>query len=294
MNGAAAWQQFLGRPREQQQTILGPQIQLLRDVLDEKPLMAEPLPVTCSVCKAPLFCTCRSMSEEARAEVRASEEARAEVRAAIRIKQRSRSPPPPPPGMVYIQQLRGTTSQELRKQPVQCQKSPTVTLCHQSGAAAAAAPAAAAATQTQRPPGPFGQTDWESVSALLDGKTKSLERCQPMIENALADLRLSVWLPRDKNIARHVEHVVRALPPAMRFKIGVTVDPDWRYYQADYAYCKQKSMLRDGVRYEGMIVVPRAGSTHAVISPTIKKIRKKYGMLKNRSTSRRRQFANFF
>ena len=41
----------------------------------------------------------------------------------------------------------------------------------------------------------------------------------------------------------------------MKFKIGITVDPEWRYYEAPYAYCRPCSQNRDGVRYEGMIIV---------------------------------------
>jgi hypothetical protein len=116
------------------------------------------------------------------------------------------------------------------------------------------APPAAAASSSCALVG-LGQNDWEAVRARLEDKVLRLERCKPMFMKALGDLRISVWLPRDTHIVRHVKHVVGSLLPGMRFKIGVTVDPDWRYYLADYAYCKPKSMERDDIRYEGMIIV---------------------------------------
>ncbi len=102
---------------------------------------------------------------------------------------------------------------------------------------------------------PVGQRTWEAVRALLPEKVLRLERCKPMFEDLLADLRISVWLPKDTHIVQHVKQVANSLLPGMRFKIGVTVDPNWRYYEAGYAYCKNTSHERDGVRYEGMIVV---------------------------------------
>ena len=49
--------------------------------------------------------------------------------------------------------------------------------------------------------------------------------------------------------------MVASLPLNLKFKIGITVDPDYRYYRASYAYNKLSAQERDGVRYSGMIIV---------------------------------------
>ena len=100
-----------------------------------------------------------------------------------------------------------------------------------------------------------GQPDWEAVEALLEDDVLLLERCKPMFIEALADINISVWLPKDKDYARHMEQVVASLPLNLKFKIGITVDPDYRYYRASYAYNKLSAQERDGVRYSGMIIV---------------------------------------
>ena len=100
-----------------------------------------------------------------------------------------------------------------------------------------------------------GQPDWEAVEALLEDDVLLLERCKPMFIEALADINTSVWLPKDKYFARHMEQVVASLPFNLKFKIGITVDPDYRYYRASYAYNKLSAQERDGVRYSGMIIV---------------------------------------
>jgi hypothetical protein len=100
-----------------------------------------------------------------------------------------------------------------------------------------------------------GQPDWEAVEALLEDDVLLLERCKPMFIEALADINTSVWLPKDKDYVRHMEQVVASIPLNLKFKIGITVDPDYRYYRASYAYNKLSAQERDGVCYSGMIIV---------------------------------------
>lgn len=77
-----------------------------------------------------------------------------------------------------------------------------------------------------------------------------------MFVDVLADLhRISVWLPRDTHCVRHVKSVIASLSREMMFKIGITVNPMFRYYEAWYAYSKAHAQQRDGVIYEGMILV---------------------------------------
>jgi len=99
------------------------------------------------------------------------------------------------------------------------------------------------------------QKELIEVMAVLPTKTTRMERCRPMLQNALEDLRISVWLSKDADIVRHVHKVVCSLPTQMKFKIGITEDPEWRYYEAPYAYTLAKYKERDGVQYEGMILV---------------------------------------
>ena len=82
-----------------------------------------------------------------------------------------------------------------------------------------------------------------------------MDRCRPVLQNAIEDLRISVWLSKDTDIVRHVHKVVRSLPTQKKFKIGITEDPEWRYWRAPYAYTLPKSKEGDGVQYEGMILV---------------------------------------
>ncbi len=48
--------------------------------------------------------------------------------------------------------------------------------------------------------------------------------------------------------------MVGSLPKDLHFKIGITVDPDRRFYSAPYAYLNPRTQERDGVSYVGMII----------------------------------------
>jgi len=153
----------------------------------------------------------------------------------------SRSPPPAFPAIAEIRALR--ESQDKKDGGV--------------GPRAARPPYSRAA----RPPPAVAcwltwcQTDWEAVKALLEDDVLLLERCEPMFIEALADINTSVWLPKDKDYTRHIQRVVASIPKEYKFKIGITVDPDNRYYGAHYAYSKHRAQERDGVLYSGMIIV---------------------------------------
>ena len=99
-----------------------------------------------------------------------------------------------------------------------------------------------------------GQKDWESVAVLLDAKVLRLERTQPVFEEILSDARLSVWLAVGTDYIQHCKNVIFSLPPQKRIKIGITFCPNFRYYEAHYAYSKLWQQRQDGVRYEGMVI----------------------------------------
>jgi hypothetical protein len=100
-----------------------------------------------------------------------------------------------------------------------------------------------------------GQKDWAAVKKLLQPKTLRLERTEPMFKELLSDARIRVWLPRTKHYVQHCQCVVASIPNGHRFKIGITVCPNTRYYEAHYGYAKPRTQQRDLVRYSSMVVM---------------------------------------
>jgi hypothetical protein len=76
-----------------------------------------------------------------------------------------------------------------------------------------------------------------------------------MFRELVDDLRISVNLPNNNHYIQHAKGVIAALNPMHRFKIGITNDPDERFYSKHYAYTKPHTQERDGVMYSGMIVI---------------------------------------
>jgi hypothetical protein len=100
-----------------------------------------------------------------------------------------------------------------------------------------------------------GQNSWAMVKSVLTDKVLRLERTETMFKNLLDDLRISINLPNSTHYIQHAKGVIAAIHPAHRFKIGITNDPDTRYYHAHYAYRRSHVQERDGVRYSGMVVI---------------------------------------
>ena len=108
---------------------------------------------------------------------------------------------------------------------------------------------------------PEGQTTLDAVEATMTEIVKDMERTRPMCLQILEDPSLRIWLPAQKQetfIFQHIVSVVRALlswRPCIKFKVGLTIDPAFRFGTPTYAYSNAKTHLRDGVIYEGMHVV---------------------------------------
>ena len=108
---------------------------------------------------------------------------------------------------------------------------------------------------------PEGQTTLDAVEAAMPEIVKDMERTRPMCVQILEDPSLRIWLPAQKQetfIFQHIVSVVRALlswRPCIKFKVGLTIDPAFRFGTPTYAYSNAKTHLRDGVIYEGMHVV---------------------------------------
>jgi hypothetical protein len=243
----------LALPEEEREAC--PRTQLFKDVLYGKDISRQLRCLTpvCSECKGIVYCKCEAVAPASTTNPWNPW--------AHGPTSKNKSPPPPPPGMVAVQQLRLTSSQYQDDAPVVVKKA-RLDL-------AVASPAGGSSSRDG--PAPLmrwphrwpmeqhgfsgGQTDWKAVRALLDNKVLRLERCMPMFVNALEDPHISVWLPRDTHVVRHIKEVIASLSLEMMFKIGVTVCPVHRYREASYAYSKVHAQQRDGVCYEGMIIV---------------------------------------
>ena len=238
--GPVEWRALLSLPSAELEAHLQPQMQNMIQCLDiilagNDGVPLPRAPPVCVRCNGLWLCVCGII--ECRHKCRRS-----------RSRSNSGSPPPVFPA---IAEIRARESQDKRDGGV--------------GPQAARQPYSRAArpaySRAARPP-PAGacwlmwcQTDWEAVKALLEDDVLLLERCEPMFIEALADINTSVWLPKDKDYTRHIQRVVASIPVEFKFKIGITVDPDNRYYRAHYAYDKQRAQERDGVLYSGMIIV---------------------------------------
>ncbi len=76
-----------------------------------------------------------------------------------------------------------------------------------------------------------------------------------MFMSILDDMRLSVNLARDQHFVQHAKVVVASLPVLHQFKIGITNDPDTRYYMAHYAYAREHVQQSHKTRFQGMIIM---------------------------------------
>ncbi len=237
--GHGEWMALLSLPRAEQDAHLQPQMQNMIQCLDiilagndDVPLPRAP-PV-CVRCNGLWLCVCGIIGYSHKCR-------------RSRSRSISRSPPPVFPAIAEIRASRESQDKKDKGVGPRAARPPY-------GRAARPPPAVAFPSEGGGAHVP-GQPDWEAVEALLEDDVLLLERCKPMFIEALADINTSVWLPKDKYFARHMEQVVASLPLNLKFKIGITVDPDYRYYRASYAYNKLSAQEKDGVRYSGMIIV---------------------------------------
>jgi len=106
------------------------------------------------------------------------------------------------------------------------------------------------------------QRSWDAVAQAL-GKTAltkkvlKLERTRKMFERCIEHFDMRVCLPLDSHYVQHCQRIISMVPARMRFKIGVCFDPPERLDAGwkNYAYMNALTQRKDGVRYEGMIVM---------------------------------------
>jgi hypothetical protein len=157
--------------------------------------------------------------------------------------------------MLLIQQLRFTGNREKKPRQAEVNNTKMDSGTTASGKVASSAAGGGSSRCFAPPRGGGPQTDLEAVMALLNEGVLRLERTKPMLQRALEDMRMQVWLSPDTDYVRHLKRVIDSLSHQMKFKVGITVCPESRYYQARYAYCLPSAQERDGVRYEGMIII---------------------------------------
>ena len=83
----------------------------------------------------------------------------------------------------------------------------------------------------------------------------NLERTKKLFEELLTDHRIHINLPQNTFYIQHSNAVINKLPMHYRFKIGITDNPDERYYNKPYAYRMQHIQEGDGVKYCGMVLI---------------------------------------
>ena len=223
--GHAEWQQLCALPQEEQHRLFSPQIQLVNDILDKKDitLQLSRTPPVCSKCKQLLFCTCGSSNSS---------------------KKRKRSPTPPrpapatPPGMGEIRKLLTASA---------------------TSHAPSMDPANVVKTKPPRQREPTNQNDgqstWEEVVSILDEKVLRLDRTSTMVEDILRDEHMTLHLCPHTYQVQHMLSLIANIPKALRFKIGVTADPEYRFYTAPWAYSWEFSKKKDRVDYEHMLII---------------------------------------
>lgn len=96
---------------------------------------------------------------------------------------------------------------------------------------------------------------WEQVGALLTQKVLALPRTRQVVEQILTDHRISMNPCSNTFVIPHCRSVIAELPSTNRFKIGLTIDPDHRFYTASYSYNRKYIQEKDGVQYSNMIIV---------------------------------------
>ena len=99
------------------------------------------------------------------------------------------------------------------------------------------------------------QKDWATVKAILTTQVLNLERTISEVQWALADCSTTIRLTDKKDVTQHVFEVVKTLPADMRFKVGITNELQNRFYDSSYAYSMPNTHAKDGIVYEGWILV---------------------------------------
>lgn len=244
---------------------LSPQMQLVIDALDGKPL-PEVMPIACDICRSPIYCSCPVYGPWPL------------QKPSTRL-QKPYSPGPD--NLIWKIKFENNTLHTVldtepnawewlrRNHP---ESVAFFSSASSSGATSSPAASCGCAIGPSRPPAssskprplqtpvllgsPKGQRSWEEVAPLLSDSVACLERCKKVLQQILDDChRIYLWLPSDGRIDQHVKQVVRNLLPGHHFKIGITDNPPRRFYEPWYAYWKEHAKSKDRIAYEGMYVV---------------------------------------
>jgi hypothetical protein len=100
------------------------------------------------------------------------------------------------------------------------------------------------------------QSTWDEVAAILPQKVLRLDRSKDLVDEILRDEHITLHLCTHTYHVQHAQSVIAAIPRAYIFKIGITQDPSWRFYEAPYAYTNLYNIKRkDGVNYKHMFII---------------------------------------
>ena len=137
----------------------------------------------------------------------------------------------------------------------------TQNTAHPSRPRAEAAPELLAAPPRQfiRQPEPTNQktvqSTWDEVAAILPQKVRRLDRTKFLVDGILRDEHITLHLCTHTYHFQLAQSMIATIPRAYRFKIGITQDPSWRFYEAQYAYTLSHTKRKDGVNYEHMLII---------------------------------------
>jgi hypothetical protein len=99
------------------------------------------------------------------------------------------------------------------------------------------------------------QSTRDEVAAILPPKVLRLDRSKGLVDAILRDEHITLHLCKDTYHVQHAQSVIAAIPMAYIFKIGITHDPSWRFYEAPYSYTNLDIKRKEGVNYEHMLVI---------------------------------------
>ena len=100
-----------------------------------------------------------------------------------------------------------------------------------------------------------GQRTWEEVKKILSEEERRLKRTRGMVEEILRDMKMSLNLCACTYYVPHAIAVIDSLPKAFRFKIGITWNPNHRFYVASYSYSRLYIQQKERIRFEQMVIL---------------------------------------
>ena len=167
---------------------------------------------------------------------------------------REYTPAPPTESMLKLQQLLMSIPPAHRSQ-MRTQRSRSRSRSQMRDNRSRGATDVSVASSSTDNPAVAIQKDWATVKAILTTQVLNLERTRSEVQWALADCSTTIRLTDKKDVTQHVFEVVKTLPADMRFKVGITNELQNRFYDSSYAYSMPNTHAKDGIVYEGWILV---------------------------------------